>query len=239
MNEHYKRYRDWKGWNAQAFGALDFESERYFAAEMGRAGILSLKGLNVLEIGFGNGAFAVWCKSAGAQYVGVEAIPELVEAARRAGVEAYESGEEEFALAKKAGSLALIVAFDVFEHLALRELEAVLLRCRDWLAPGGILVARVPSGDSPFARATQYGDLTHRLVLGSLAVRQIAFNAGLEVKAVRRPAFPIGGFGMVTKVRRLLVLAARSACHRFITLVLMGGGLPVLTPNMIFVLRRP
>lgn len=238
MSQRSESYRDWKKWSSQPFGTLDAATKRYFAAELSKAGIQALKGLRVLEIGFGNGAFAAWCKDSGAQYVGIEEIPELVGAARHAGVEAYGS-RDDLTGAINAGSLGLIVALDVFEHLALPELEELLLRCRNWLAPGGILLARVPSGDSPFARAVQYGDLTHRLVLGSSAVSQIAMNTGWEVQAVRSPAFPIGGLGLIAGGRRLLVSAARHACHRFIALALMGGGSPVLTPNMVFVLRRP
>lgn len=238
MRQPFKTYREWKGWGSQPFGTLDEATEGYFVAELNAAGIQSLKGLRVLEIGFGNGAFAAWCKDSGARYVGIEAIPELVEVARHAGIDAYGS-KDDLTEVIEAESLGLIVAFDVFEHLALPELEELLLRCKSWLAPGGILIARVPSGDSPFARAAQYGDLTHRLVLGSSAVSQIALSAELEVQAVRSPAFPIGGLGAIAGVRRLLVSAARLVCYRFIALALMGGGSPVLTPNMVFVLRRP
>ena len=237
MSQPSNSYRDWKGWGSQPFGSLDEATKRYFAAELKKAGIRSVNGVRVLEIGFGNGAFAAWCKDSGARYVGVEAIPELVEAARHAGVDAHGS-KDDLAGVIEAESLGLIVAFDVFEHLALPELAELLLRCRNWVASGGILIARVPSGDSPFGRAAQHGDLTHRLVLGSSAVSQIAMNTGWEVEAVRSPAFPIGGLGVVAGARRLLVSAVRYVCHLFITLALMGGGSPVLTPNMVFVLRR-
>jgi 2-polyprenyl-3-methyl-5-hydroxy-6-metoxy-1,4-benzoquinol methylase len=239
MNDSYAGYRDWKGWNAETFGAVDRASRRYFEAELAAEGIQSLGGLRVLEIGFGNGAFAAWARQSGAEYVGVEAIPELVAAARQAGIDAYQYSDDLDLAHVSTESMGLIVAFDVFEHLALPDLHKMLSRCRDLLSPGGVLLARVPSGDSPFGRATQYGDLTHRLVLGSSAVRQIALNAGLEVKSVRSLAFPICGVGLVSGMRRLLVSAARHACHRFISLVLMGGGSPVLTPNMVFSFRRP
>ena len=238
MNASNSDYREWKGWVEQEFGAVDRTAVLYFAAELREAGILRVNELRVLELGFGNGAFATWASVAGAHYLGTEAIPELVTAARHAGIEAYPSTID-LADIVAAGTLDLVVAFDVFEHLPLQQLEELLVQLSTLLVPGGLVFARVPSGDSPFARAVQHGDLTHRLVLGSSAVRQLALSVGFEVASIRRPAFPVLGLGLKTCIRRSMVALAQRLCHRFIALALMGGGAPVLTPTMVFVLRRP
>ena len=231
-------YREWKGWAEQEFGAVDRTAAHYFATELREAGIPSVNGLHVLELGFGNGAFATWASVAEAHYLGTEAIPALVAAARHAGIDAYPSTID-LADVVPAGTLDLVVAFDVFEHLPLQQLEELLVRLSTLIVRGGVVLARVPSGDSPFARAVQHGDLTHRLVLGSSAVRQLAMSVGYEVASIRRPAFPVLGLGLKTCVRRALVALAQRLCHRFIASALMGGGAPVLTPTMVFVLRRP
>jgi hypothetical protein len=238
MNASPNGYREWKGWAEQEFGAVDRTAELYFATELREAGIPSVNGLHVLELGFGNGAFATWALVAGARYQGTEAIPELVEAARHAGIEAYPSTIE-LADVVGAGTLDLVVAFDVFEHLPLQQLEELLVQLSTLLTRGGLVLARVPSGDSPFARAVQHGDLTHRLVLGSSAVRQLASSVGFEVAAIHQPAFPVLGLGLKTCIRRSLVALAQRLCHHFIALALMGSGAPILTPTMVFVLRRP
>jgi hypothetical protein len=59
------------------------------------------------------------------------------------------------------------------------------------------------------------------------------------VIAVREPAFPLFGGGAVAFVRRLFVQAARRMMYPIIVNAFMGGGNPVLTPSLVFVLRKP
>ena len=80
----YVAYRDWKGWASEDFGKCNAESAVYFTEELGRCGFLSLAAVRVIELGFGNRAFAAWATAAGAQYLGVEAIPDLVRIRRNA-----------------------------------------------------------------------------------------------------------------------------------------------------------
>lgn len=238
MNVSNSDYREWKGWDEQEFGVFDRTAEIYFAAELREAGISCVNGLRVLELGFGNGAFAAWATAAGAHYLGTEAIPDLVLAALQRGIKAHPSTVDLKDIVPME-TLDLVVAFDVFEHLSLQQLQELLLQLNSLLVRGGVVIARIPSGDSPFSRAIQHGDLTHRLVLGSSAVRHLALSVGFEVTSIRRPVFPVLGLGMRTCVRRSLVALAQRLCHRFIALALMGGGAPVLSPTMVFVLRRP
>jgi len=61
----YEAYRDWKGWASEDFGKCNAESAVYFAKELRRCGFLSLADVRVIELGFGNGAFAAWASAAG------------------------------------------------------------------------------------------------------------------------------------------------------------------------------
>jgi SAM-dependent methyltransferase len=237
MSKDYSAYSAWKGWEQHRFGKLDRSMERYFTAELQAAGIKDSKGLRIFEIGFGNGEFAAYATARGAQYVGMEINQELVATARSVGIEAHGSVTALDHVMAPA-SLNLVVAFDVFEHLSHAELERFLVQTRTWLVPGGLVLARIPSGDSPFSRAIQHGDLTHQLTLGSAAVRQLAVDVGLELIQARPPILPVCGNGPISAIRRLFVLAAQRMVYAFISLVLMGGGQHVLTPNMIFVMRR-
>lgn len=236
-DELYDGYRDWKGWASEGFGKVDRACFIYFARELARCRYSSLAGLRVLELGFGNGAFAAWAKLQGAHYVGIEVLPDLVKAARQAGFDAF-LFDQLPADAVASGSVDLIVAFDVFEHLSIDALTQVLRQFRECLRAGGQLIGRVPSGDSPFARAIQHGDLTHRSAIGSSALRQIAARSGFEVVSVRSPVLPLSGLGFGVLLRRTMVSVFRSVAYPFIATVLMGGGNPVLTPNMLFVLKK-
>lgn len=237
MDSKSTEYCDWKGWDERAFGLVDQAGSAYFAEELRLSGFESVAGLNLCEIGFGNGSFASWATGAGANYLGTEAIPGLVVKGRSAGFRVFDASIPLSSIAE-IGSLHLVVAFDVFEHLEVAQLKEVLERTRDLLREGGRVLARVPSGDSPFSRSIQHGDLTHRTVLGSSAVRQLALESGLDVVSIRQPAFPMRGLGPRVFIRRLLVVAARSVIYPIVTHALMGGDDPVLTPNLVFVLKR-
>lgn len=238
MRAMYFDYERWKGWLTEPFGVFDDASAVYFHAELIRSGLGSMRDLRVLEIGFGNGAFAGWASRAGAQYLGTEVIPELVAKGRDAGFDVHEASIPLDSVASK-GDVDVVIALDVFEHLDRGGLRNMLVSLRDCMKPGSRLISRVPSGDSPFGRATQHGDLTHRTVLGSSAVRQLAHEAGFEVVSVREPAFPLRGLGLRVFLRRLGVVAARRLLFPIITHAFMGGGQPVLTTNLVFVLVKP
>jgi SAM-dependent methyltransferase len=234
----YERYCQWKRWGSETFGTCAHVDALYFEAEMRQCGVAMIPGWRVLEIGFGNGAFAGWVKGLGADYTGVEAIPELVVRGQKAGFNVFESDGP---LNRFSGyrPYDAVVAFDVLEHFTITDLEACLAEVYDLLKEGGCLIARVPSGDSPFARPIQHGDLTHRTILGSSAINQLAQSCRFSVAQVRAPAFPLSGLGLVTLLRRSVLVSARSIAYPILANLFMGGGRPVLTPTMVFVLQKP
>lgn len=233
----YAGYRAWKDWKPSAFGSFGREVDQYFWAELRSCGIESLEGKAIFEVGFGNGEFAGWAVAGGAIYQGAEVIADLVKLGQEAGFDVYESNAGA-PLDQQINVFDCIVAFDVLEHLSVAEIRSLLSSAYASLKSGGLFVARVPSGDSPFSRAIQNGDVTHRTSLGSSAVRQLAGEIDLEVKAIREPAFPVRGAGLLSSLRRLGVLAARRLAYPFIAQLFMGGGTPVLSPNLIFVLEK-
>jgi SAM-dependent methyltransferase len=233
----HDNYSKWKGWDSDAFGTWHRADGIYFNAELTKCGVGKLAGRHVLELGFGNGAFAGWATREGATYLGIDVIPALVARGRKAGYDVHLAGPSVCDVATR-DSLDLVVAFDVLEHFALTDLEQKLRDVGHVLKVGGRLIARVPSGDSPFARAAQHGDLTHRLTLGASAVRQLAASVGFAVDQCREPVFPLLGLGVRSFMRRSLVMLGRAMAYPVVTHVLMGGGSPVLSPNMIFVFRK-
>lgn len=234
----YRGYEGWKRWSPESFGQYSPLEAAYFELEIARTGLLPEANLQVLELGFGNGTFAGWARDMHLSYTGTELIGGLVERATRAGIRAV-SNDVELTSVAYAGTLDLAVAFDVFEHLELGALQAVLKELRGLLRPGGCVLARVPSGDSPFGRAIFHGDLTHRLALGSSAIHQLAGLCGLDVVEIGPPSLPLRGGGLRRTVRRTVLLAAQRVAAKAINAIFHDNQPRVITPNLVFVLRKP
>ncbi len=230
-------YAGWKGWQGADFGQFGPEDALYYVQELHASGIASVLGLRVGELGYGNGAFAGWVRKAGGHWVGREVIPELQRRATEAGFDVIAS-EVDFSTACGPEKLDLIVAFDVIEHLEIDAIRSFLGEAKEALRPGGLLLARFPSGDSPFSGAVFRGDLTHRTLLGSSAARQLAMEAGFEVCQVRSPALPVWGLGPVRAARRMAVRLTQTLAFSFVRHILMGNSGAVVSPNMIVVLRK-
>ena len=172
-------YVDWKQWDAAAFGRFSKAEARYFGWHLQHCGVAG--SAQVLEIGFGNGAFLGYARQRGLAVAGIEIEPALCARAQALGVPAAAD------LPGLAGlpPFALIVAFDVFEHLSRDQLATLLLQARSRLAPQGVLLCRVPNGDSPFGRKHQHGDPTH-VTAWSLDALALAMSAaGLRLRYQR------------------------------------------------------
>lgn len=230
-------YMQWKAWDRDGFAEFGEEQSLYYRKELQASGIKSVRGLRVGEIGFGNGEFAGWVRANKGAWIGSEAIPDLRRRATEAGFDVVAAGA---GLSNAGpGQLDVIVAFDVIEHLRTDDVRAFLADSRVALRDGGCIVIRCPSGDSPFASAIYNGDLTHRTLLGSSAVRHLAMEAGLEVVQIRSPVVPVWGLGIRRATVRALLLPLRRLSYFFVRNVLIGRRAAVLSPNMVVLLRKP
>jgi SAM-dependent methyltransferase len=230
-------YLEWKGWVGPDFGSYTTEHSAYYREELRLSGIASIETLRVGELGYGNGSFAGWVRNARGRWTGREVIPELQERAAHAGYEVI-ADTRSFADACGAGAFDLIVAMDVLEHLELDVLKGFLREARLALKSEGLLIFRIPSGDSPYSGPIFRGDLTHRTLLGSAAVRQLAEETGFTVMQVRSPAFPVSGLGLVRGARRVFVSILQSCTFAFVRNILMNDRNAVVSPNMLVVLRN-
>jgi SAM-dependent methyltransferase len=231
-------YIEWKGWNESEFGTFGPDDARYFTAELKASGIDSLHGLTVAELGYGNGVFAGWARSQGAHWIGREVNPELLQRATRAGYDVIPA-ESQFSRVCGDGKLDLLVAFDVLEHLDVDAIREFLFDAERVLRPTGLLLFRLPSGDSPFSGAMYRGDVTHKTLLGSSAIRQLAEQAALEVHQIRSPVLPVRGYTGIKLLRRLSVLSVRASVFYCIRLLLMGNSNAIISPNLFAVLQKP
>lgn len=223
---------------SEGFGRYSRAQALYFSGELRRAGMAPCRGARVVEVGFGAGSFARWALDQGCFYSGVELNPDHLASARRAGFRAYSpdvSWEEAFG----RESLDLIAAFDVLEHMAIREIRTLLRSTHACLKAGGLFLARVPSGDSPFSGAIWTGDLTHRTLLGSSAIISLASEAGFMIARIGSPMLPIWGLGLRAAGRRVVAKSVQVVAHGLISRVLIGRRNAVVAPNMVFTLRKP
>lgn len=169
----YADYGAWKGWG-EPF-RWNAEEGRYYAAELGR----DPAGIDILEIGFGNGAFLGWARDKGARVRGAEVTPAALAAAQAAGI-ALVPPDFEASGALAAESLDAVVAFDVFEHLDPATIPAKLAAIARALRPGGLLVLRYPNGQSPFGLDPLHADATHVVALSRAKIEQYAAGTGLR-----------------------------------------------------------
>jgi 2-polyprenyl-3-methyl-5-hydroxy-6-metoxy-1,4-benzoquinol methylase len=230
-------YLEWKEWRGADFGQVECENSIYFERELRASGIASVVGLRVGELGYGNGAFAGWVRASKGLWVGREVVPELRDRAAEAGLKNIEA-HETFCSVWGDSSFDLIVGFDVLEHMDLCAIRDFMREAKDALKPGALLLLRTPSGDSPFSSAIYRGDLTHRTLLGSSAVSQLAHEAGLEVHQIRSPVLPLAGHSALRIVRRVIVRVLQRLVFGFIRQILMANDSAILSSNMIAVLRR-
>jgi SAM-dependent methyltransferase len=223
-------YLSWKGWNADAFGATPPSEAGFFDREIGPR---LAPGSQVLEIGFGNGAFLGWCRARGHAYQGVEQNPSLVARARQHGVQA---ALEVTALALAPASIDAVVAIDVFEHLDKPELVALLQQLRPAMRAGGVLIARFPNGDSPFSLPYQNGDLTHRTAIGSRMLVQLGALTGWRLRSYAAPALQRTGLSLRGRCLQAVGAWGRHLIEALVSRLYLSGQAVVLTPNCIAVM---
>lgn len=243
MNQNSKRasadkfYRQWKHWNPSDFAKYENTDAVYFKRELNESGVSEFLGLSCLELGFGNGQFAAWAKSQGMRYIGTELNDELIELGIKHGFQCIRATTDLDNVLDK-NTLDIIVAFDVLEHLNTEELISVLTHISKFLRPGGRVIARVPSGDSPFSRAIQHGDMTHCSTIGSQMIYQLSLQCGLKVLQIRAPQLPIRGVGLRRSIRRASIVLARAIISWLINLIYNDNRAKVISPNLLFVLQR-
>ncbi len=173
--DYYSGYEDWKGWDS--FFTYTSQDREYFSGEL--KGI-DLSGKNVLEIGFGSGSFLAWAKDSGANITGIEIGKKSCEAAKKAGVELLPADFENVA-AMHTEQFDVIVAFDVFEHFTLNEIQMRIKAAAMMLRAGGFLILRFPNGQSPFGLAPQNADITHREALSKEKMEQICHGTSFKI----------------------------------------------------------
>lgn len=103
-----------------------------------------VRGGQVLDVGFGGGAFLETAASAGWRAVGIDPDPQVVTNARNRGLNVSSSSIEEFR--EGEGTYDVITAAHVVEHV--HDPASLLAHCFRLLKPGGVLWLETPNIDS-------------------------------------------------------------------------------------------
>jgi len=148
LAQYYANSKNYEFWNKFIFPASEkVRKEKIFSPRAARV-IEACKecGVNtnfLLEVGSGFGTFCEEVKRHGLfkRIAGVEPTPDLAETCRKKGIEVFEMPIEEVSL--ENGSVNVIAAFEVIEHLF--SPEEFLTKCRNLLAPGGIVIITCPN----------------------------------------------------------------------------------------------
>jgi 2-polyprenyl-6-hydroxyphenyl methylase/3-demethylubiquinone-9 3-methyltransferase len=180
-----------------------------------------LAGRTALDVGCGAGLLAEPLARLGAHVTGIDAAPELIEAAR---THAGQSGLAIRYVAGEVGSLEgrfdLVTALEVVEHVA--DPASFVRSLADKLAPGGLLLMSTPNrtGLSKLLTIT-LAEGTGRIPRGThdfdqfLAPEQLTAllaDAGLQVTATRGIAFSVGkGLHLSHDLRLNYLLAATAS----------------------------
>jgi 2-polyprenyl-3-methyl-5-hydroxy-6-metoxy-1,4-benzoquinol methylase len=225
----YDNYLSLKGWAADFTPSL--EERCYFDGEFAE---FDFKGKKLLEIGFGNGALLGYAMQKGAEVIGVELIPDLIESAKRKDIIAYHVDQIE----GLSLEVDYIIAFDVFEHLDESETYEMLKHIERLLASSGILILRFPNGSSPFGRIYQHGDLTHKQTVTPHKIRQYIHDMALRVESYRDPykGMPTG-LSLKGRLRFWVYSKIRQLVFWIFTDVVGLGKIP-LDPNCIVILKK-
>lgn len=231
---NYDNYETAKNWEEEQFGKFCKYDALYYRAEL-KSGLnnKSLKGLKILEIGFGNGGFLGWCQSLSIEAVGVELNPTLVSRGRHHGMNVYNSINE-----IPSQKFDVVLAIDVLEHIKRDDLveflKALHLICND----NATLIFRFPNGDNPFAYYLQNGDVTHQTAIGSAMITQLAALSGYYIHQIHGTATPIIGMGFMRVAKVLIGSAIRNALGFVIELTLMGGRKISWSSSIVAVLKK-
>jgi len=140
---------------------------------------------SVLEIGSGTGEFLAYLKHKGVKrFEGVERDRDAVAVMDPALKDRVHVGDAWKFLARGGvGPFDRVVMLDVLEHFTAADGVRLLEKIKGVLAPGGLVVVRVPNMSSPWGGIHQFSDLTHKTAYSPGSLKQLALAAGYEAAA--------------------------------------------------------
>lgn len=171
-------------------------------------------GPRVVDVGCGRAEWLSLLREEGVPAAGVDANPDFAAAGRAAGLEVVQGDAVAHLLERAEGSLDLVTAFHLVEHLDTETLLALFAAARRALRPGGCLLLETPNPTNlTMAACNFYLDPTHRSPMPPALTAFLVGAAGLvdvEVRPLHPDDSPLDAdAGPPSPVEALVVQALR------------------------------
>ncbi len=180
---------------------------------VGGAGRSDDAGGGVVDVGSGRGEWLALLRDAGIPASGVDANSSFVEAGRVRGLELVHGDAVGHLRDLPSGSVDIVTAFHLIEHLDVEKLLALLAAARHALRPGGCVLLETPNPSNLRMGACDfYNDPTHRSPLPPALTEYLVSASGFDDVEVRllhpnRSPFEHGGGGDDQQVRQVVAQA--------------------------------
>ena len=167
-------------------------------------------GTGVVDVGSGRGEWLALLRDSGVSASGVDANPEFVDAARARGLDVVHADAAAHLLGLPAGSVDMVTAFHLIEHLDVETLLALLAAAWHALRPGGCVLLETPNPSNlRMAACDFYNDPTHRSPLPPDLTEYLVSASGFDEVEVRprnpnRSAFVPADSGPCRQVEQLV-----------------------------------
>ena len=174
----------------------------------------ALAGPRVVDVGCGRAEWLTLLRDEGVVARGVDANADFVAAGRAAGLDVVQGDAVAYLAGRDEGSLDLVTAFHLVEHLDTETLLALFEAARHALRPGGCLLLETPNPTNLTMGACNfYLDPTHRSpippALTAFLVGASGF-ADVEIRPLHPDDSPLGpDAGAPTAVETLVARALR------------------------------
>ena len=178
---------------------------------VGPAAGFGATGAGVVDVGSGRGEWLALLRESGVPASGVDANREFVDAARARGLDVVHGDAATHLLGLPAGSVDMVTAFHLIEHLDVETLLALLAAARHAVRPGGCVLLETPNPSNlRMAACDFYNDPTHRSPLPPDLTQYLVSASGFDEVEVRplnpnRSAFEPADSGPCQHVERLVV----------------------------------
>lgn len=193
----------------------------------------SNKNAHIVDLGCGHGTLVHFAHKAGySNTSGVDVSGQQVELAHSLGIKNIKQGDLMNTLqSMPAGSVDVVVAFDVIEHFTKDELIDFIDAVHRVLKADGRWIIHAPNGDSPFFGAVRYGDFTHELAFTQTSINQLLTSSKFK-KVICKECAP-QAYSLTSFIRMILWKIIRLVL-RFTILAESGdlGGDAILTRNL-------
>jgi SAM-dependent methyltransferase len=151
----------------------------------------------VVDLGSGRAEWLALLRDAGVPACGVDANPAFVQAARARGLDLVHGDAVTHLQGLPPGSVDLVTAFHLIEHLDVETILALLSAARQALRPGGCVLLETPNPTNLVMGACDfYNDPTHRSPMPPALTEYLVAASGfsdVEVRSLHPNQSPLQG----------------------------------------------